>query len=138
MDTHAAPQQSGVAGLHGGVDGVLDHYGGRRRVHGFLSNMERLDLGINGRQGLGFVDEPLGLGVPWLGGEQRQRGQADVRLQRFPGLMAYRACRTSCTKLFDFSGLKATISLSAATMIQNWAEERNSRDMTSNGGVLPV
>jgi len=88
VDTHAAPQQSGVASLHGGVDGVLDHYGGRRRVHGFLGNMERLDLGINGRQGFGFVDKRLRLGVAGLGGEQGQRYRRNVGLQRFPGLMA--------------------------------------------------
>ena len=49
--------------------------------------------------------------------------------------MAYRARSRSCTKLFDFSGLKAMISLSAATMIQNWAEDKNSRDTVMGVGV---
>jgi hypothetical protein len=31
--------------------------------------MERLDLGINGRQGLGFVDKLLSFGVTGLGAE---------------------------------------------------------------------
>ena len=65
-----------------------------------------------------LVDERLGLGVAGLGGEQGQRGQAEVRLQRFPGLIAYKACRISCTILFDFSGDKAINSLSAAITIQ--------------------
>jgi hypothetical protein len=91
--------------------------------------------GIERRKGLSLVDKLLGLGVSGLGSEQSQRGQANVRLQRFPGLMAYRACSTSCTRLFDFSGLKAMISLIAATMIQNWAEDKNSKDTVIGAGV---
>ena len=91
-----------------------DHWIGSfrlRRVPGVLGCIE-------GRKGLGLIDERLGLGVAGLGGEQGQRGWADVRLQRFPGLMAYRACNRSCTMLFDLSGDSAINSLSAAITIQ--------------------
>ena len=85
VDTHAAPQQSGVAGLQNRIDRVLDdHRIGSFRlrfVPGVFGRIER-------RQGFGFVDERLGLGVAGLGGEQSQRRQANVWLQRFPGLMA--------------------------------------------------
>ena len=90
---------------------------------------------INGRKRFGFVDEPLSLGVAGLGGKHRD---LDVRLQRFPGLMAYRACSTSCTMLFDFSGDNAINSLSAAITIQNWAEDRISKDMVIGAGVTLV
>jgi hypothetical protein len=36
------------------------------------------------------------------------------------------------------SPLKAMISLRAATMIQNWAEDKNSRDMAIGAGVTLV
>jgi hypothetical protein len=92
VDTHAAPQQSGVAGLQNRIDRVLDNdWIGSFR----LCRVPCVHLLVDGRQGFGFVDKRLGLGVAGLGGEQRQRRQADIRLQRFPGLMAYRACRTS-------------------------------------------
>ena len=79
-----------------------------------------VNLLIDRRQSFGFVNERLGLGIAGFGGEQSQRRQADVRLQRFPGLMAYRACRTSWMMLFDFScGDKAISSEAAASTIQN-------------------
>ena len=93
---------------------------------------------VKGRQGLGFSDDLLGLGVPGPGGEQGQRNWADVRPQPFPGLMAYRACSRSCTTELLLSGLKATISLIAATMIQNWAEDKNSKDTVIGAGVPPA
>jgi len=102
-----------------------------RCVPGVFGRIER-------RQGFLLGDKRLGLGITWLGAEQSQRGQADIRLQRFPGLIAYRACNTSCTRLFDLSGLKAMISLIAATMIQNWAEDKNSKDTVIGAGVPPV
>ena len=80
--------------------------------------MPSVHLLVDGRKGFLFGDKRLGLGVAGLGGEQSQRRQADVRLQCFPGLMAYRACSTSCTMLFDFSGDNAINSLSAAITIQ--------------------
>ena len=46
---------------------------------------------VDGRQGFGFIDELLGLGVTGFGGEQRDHcgpTRRDVWLQRFPGLMA--------------------------------------------------
>jgi hypothetical protein len=52
-----------------------------RCVPGVFGRIER-------RQGFGFVDKRLSLSVAGLGGEQSQRRQADIRLQRFPGLMA--------------------------------------------------
>ena len=91
-----------------------DHWIGSFR----LRSVKGVHLLIDGRKGLGLIDECLGLGVAGFGGEQSQRRQADVRLQRFPGLMAYRACSTSCTMLFDFSGDNAINSLSAAITIQ--------------------
>jgi hypothetical protein len=36
----------------------------------------------------------------------------------------------------DFSGDRAMISLRAATMIQNWAEDKNSKDMVKCAVVL--
>jgi hypothetical protein len=74
---------------------------------------------VDGRNGFLLGDKRLGLGVAGLGGKQSQRRQADVRLQRFPGLMAYKACRTSCITELLFSGDSAMISLKAAKTIQN-------------------
>ena len=93
---------------------------------------------IEGRKGFRLIDERFGLGVAGLGGEQSQRGQANVGPQRFPGLMAYRARNRSCTIELLLSGLKAMISLSAATMIQNWAEDKNSKDTVIGAGVTLV
>jgi hypothetical protein len=50
--------------------------------------------------------------------------------------MAYSARSRSCTKLLDFSGDRAMISLRAATMIQNWAEDKNSKDTVKCAVVL--
>ena len=111
-----------------------DHWIGSFRLRSVPSVFGRID----GRQGFLLGDKRLSLGVARLGCEQSQRGQADIRLQRFPGLMAYRACRTSCTILFDFSGDNAINSLIAAITIQNWAEERISKDMAIGAGVTLV
>jgi hypothetical protein len=77
VDTHAATQQSGVAGLQNRADRVLDdHWIGifrLRRVPGVFGGIER-------RQGCLLGDKRLGLGVTLLGGEQSQRRQADIRL----------------------------------------------------------
>ena len=85
MDTHTAPQQSGVAGLQNRIDRVLDDHRIRsfrlRFVPGVFGRIER-------RQGFPLGDKRLSLGVAGLGGKQSQRRQADVRLQRFPGLIA--------------------------------------------------
>ena len=45
-----------------------------------LRRVPGVHLLVDGRQGFGFVDERLDLGVAGLGGEQGQRGWADVRL----------------------------------------------------------
>ena len=90
---------------------------------------------VKGRQGLGFSDDLFGFSVPGPGSEQGHHQGANVRLQRFPGLMAYRACSKSCTIELLLSGLKAMISLIAATMIQNWAEDKNSKDTVIGAGV---
>ena len=74
------------------------------------------------RQGLVLIDELLGLGVTGFGGEQRDycgTTRRDVRLQRFPGLMAYRACSTSWMMLLDFSLDMPISSLTAAKTTQN-------------------
>ena len=91
---------------------------------------------VDRRQGFGFVDKLLSFSVTWLGGEQGQRGQADVRLQRFPGLIAYSAWSTSCTMLLDLSGESAINSLSAAITIQVAGWLRTST--VTGAGVLPV
>ena len=84
-----------------------------------LRRVKGVHLLVDGRKGLGLIDELLGLGITGLGGEQRQRGQADVRLQCFPGLIAYRACRRSWMMLFDFSLDMPISSLTAAKTTQN-------------------
>ena len=111
-----------------------DHWIGSLR----LRRVPGVYLLVDGCQGFGFVDKRLSLGVAGLGGEQSQRGQANVGPQRFPGLMAYRARNRSCTIELLLSPLKAMISLRAATMIQNWAEDKNSRDMAIGAGVTLV
>ena len=80
--------------------------------------MPGVHLLVDGRKRFRLVDERLGFGVAGLGGEQGQRGQADVRLQCFPGLIAYKACSTNWMMLLDLSGDKAINSLSAASTIQ--------------------
>ena len=52
-----------------------------RCVPGVFGRIER-------RQGFLLGDKRLSLGVAGLGGKQSQRRQADIRLQRFPGLIA--------------------------------------------------
>ena len=120
MDTHATPQQSGVAGLQNRIDRVLDDYWiGSFRLRFVPSVFGRIER----RQGFGFVDERLGLGVTLLGGEQghhwRAAARRDVWLQRFPGLMAYRAWNRSWMMLLAFSfGANAISSEAAASTIQ--------------------
>ena len=74
---HCPAEELAVASLQNRIDRVLDdHWIGSFRlrcVPGVFGRIER-------RQGFGFVDKRLSIGVPWLGGEQSQRGQADVRL----------------------------------------------------------
>ena len=53
-----------------------------------LRRVPIVHLLINGRNGFCLIDKLLGLGVAGFGGEQSQRRQANVGLQRFPGLMA--------------------------------------------------
>jgi len=108
VDTHAATEQLVVARM------LNDHWIGSCR----LRCVPIVYLLIDGRQGPGFVDKLLDVSVTWLGGEQGQRGQADVRLQRFPGLIAYSAWSTNWMMLLDLSGDKAINSLSAASTIQ--------------------
>ena len=89
FDLHRTAQEPAVTGLQRVIDRVLDDYWIRsfrlRRVPG-------VHLLIDGRQSFGFVDECLGLSVAGLGGEQghhwRAASRRDIRLQRFPGLMA--------------------------------------------------
>ena len=103
------------ARLQNRIDRVLDdHWIGNFR----LRSVPGVYLLVDGRQGFGLIDELLGLGVAGFGGEQSQRRQADVRLQRFPGLMAYRACRRSWMMLFDFSLDMPISSLTAAKTTQ--------------------
>lgn len=111
-----------------------DHWIGSFR----LCCVPGVHLLFDGRQSFCFVNKLLGLGVARLGGEQGQRDRANVGLQRFPGLSAYSAWKISCTIELLLSGLKAMISLIAATMIQNWAEDKNSRDTVIGAGVPPV
>jgi hypothetical protein len=83
-----------------------------------LRSVPSVYLLVDGRQGFGLIDELLGLGVAGFGGEQSQRRQADVRLQCFPGLIAYRACRRSWMMLLDLNFDMPISSETAATTIQ--------------------
>ena len=117
---------------------MLDYY---RRRWFWLRFVPGVYLLVNGRECFGFVDKLLGLGVTGFGGEQRHHcgtTRRDVWLQRFPGLMAYSARSRSCTIELLFSGDRAMTSLRAATMIQNWAEDKNSKDMVRCAVVLPA
>jgi hypothetical protein len=92
-----------------------DHWIGSFR----LRSVPSVHLLIDGRERFLLGNELLGFGVAGPSAEQGQRDWADVRLQRFPGLIAYSACRTSWMMLFDFSGDKAISSEAAASTIQN-------------------
>ena len=89
---HCPAEELAVAGLQNRIDRVLDdHWIGSFRlcsVPGVLGCIE-------GCKRFRLIDERLGLGVAGLGGEQghhwRAAARRDVWLQRFPGLMAYRA-----------------------------------------------
>ena len=109
MDTYAATEQLAVARM------LDDHW-----IRSYwLRRVPIVYLLIDGRKRFSLVDERLGLSVAGLGGEQGQREQIDVRLQRFPGLIAYKACSTNWMMLLDLSGDKAINSLAAASTIQN-------------------
>ena len=85
FDLHRTAQKPAVTVLQNRIDRVLDDHWIRscrlRRVPGVY-------LLVDGRQGFLLIDELLGVGVPWPGGEQGHHRKANVRLQRFPGLMA--------------------------------------------------
>jgi hypothetical protein len=85
-----------------------------------LRSVPCVHLLVDGRERFLLGNELLGFGVAGPSAEQGQRDWADVRLQCFPGLIAYRACRRSWMMLFDFScGDKAISSEAAASTIQN-------------------
>jgi hypothetical protein len=95
---------------------VLDDY----RIGSFrLRSVPCVHLLIDGRERFLLGNELLGFGVAGPSAEQGQRDWADVRLQCFPGLIAYRAWRTSCTIELLLSGDKAISSEAAASTIQN-------------------
>jgi hypothetical protein len=95
---------------------VLDDY----RIGSFrLRSVPCVHLLIDGRERFLLGNELLGLGVAGPSAEQGQRDWADVRLQCFPGLIAYRACRRSWMMLFDFSLDMPISSLTAAKTTQN-------------------
>ena len=98
--------------------------------------MKGVHLFVDGRDGLGLVDELLGFCVTGPGAEHRDRDRANVWPQPFPGLIAYRARSTSCTIELLRKGDKAINSLTAATMIQNWAVDKNSIVMARGAVVL--
>ena len=126
MDTHATTKQAAVAGLQGVVDRVLDD---DWRRWFWLCFVPLLDRFVDRRQGFVLIDELLGLGVTGFGGEQRDYCGAtrrDVWLQRFPGLMAYRACSTSWMMLLDLSLDMPISSLTAAKTTQNAGWDRKS------------
>ena len=67
FDFHCPAEELAVAGLENRIDRVLDDH----RIGSFrLCCVPGVLCCIDGRQRLGFVDERLSLGVPWLGGEQ--------------------------------------------------------------------
>ena len=116
LDLHRPSQQPAAAGLQRVIDGALDDHW----ISSFwLRSMKGVHLFVDGRDGLGLIDELLDFCVTGSGAEHRDRDRANVRPQSFPGLIAYRARSKSCTKLFARSGDNAMISLAAATMIQN-------------------
>ena len=132
LDLHRPSQQPAVAGLQRVIDGVLDDHW----ISSFwLRSMKGVHLFVDGRDGLGFIDEPLDFCVTGPGAEHRDRNRANVWPQSFPGLIAYRACRISCTTELLFSGDKAISSEAAASTIQNAGCDRNSM---VTGGVAVV
>jgi len=118
VDAHSATEQATFACLYGVVDLVFDDDWGWRL---WLCFVPGVDLLVDRRQGLVFVDELSCLGVTRPGAEQCDHcraGPGDVRLQRFPGFREYRALITSWMMLLLFRGESAISSLAAATMIQ--------------------
>ena len=66
LDTHAAPQQSGVASLQNRINRVLDDH----RIGSFRLRFMPGVLGcIEGCKRFRLIDKRLGLGVTLLGGE---------------------------------------------------------------------
>ena len=85
FDFHCPAEELAIARLQNRIDRVLnDHWIGNRR----LRRVKGIYLLVDGRQGFLLIDELLGLGVPWPGGEQRHHRKVNVWPQRFPGLMA--------------------------------------------------
>ena len=85
FDLHRTAEEPAVTSLQRVIDWVLDD---DWRRWFWLRCVPGVYLLIDGRERLGFVDECFGLGVSWPGGEQGHHREANVRLQRFPGLMA--------------------------------------------------
>lgn len=89
---HCPAEELTGASLQNRIDRALDdHWIGNRR----LRRVECVHLLVDGRQGCGLGNELFGLGVTGSGGEQRHHRKVNVWPQRFPGLMAYRAWKTS-------------------------------------------
>ena len=132
LDLHRPSQQPAVAGLQRVIDGVLDDHW----ISSFwLRSMKGVHPFVDGRDGLCLVYKPLDFCITGSGAEHRDRDRANVRPQSFPGLIAYRACNRSCTRLFDFSGDSPINSDAAASTIQKAGCDRNSM---VTGGVAVV
>ena len=86
FDFHCPAEELAITSLQNRIDRVLDDdWIGSCRLRCVPSIFGCIER----RQGFGFVDERLSLGVAAFGGEQGHHRQPDIgALQRFPGLMA--------------------------------------------------
>ena len=113
---HCPAEELAITSLQNGIDRVLDdHRIGSLR----LRSVPGVHLLVDGRKRFLLGDELLGVSVTRSGGKHCDLDATDVWLQRFPGLIAYSACNTSCMIEFAFScGESASNSEIAATTIQ--------------------
>ena len=85
FDLHCTAEEPAVTSLQRVIDWVLDD---DWRRWFWLRCVPGVHLLVDGCQGFLLGDECFGVSVPWPGGEQCHHRKANVRLQRFPGLMA--------------------------------------------------
>ena len=77
FDLHRTAQKPAVTVLDGVIDGVLDD---DWRRWFWLRCVPCVHLLVNGRQSFLLIDELLGVGILWPGGEQRDHHRANVWL----------------------------------------------------------
>lgn len=88
MDRDWSTEVNACSCLLGAVNRVLNDDRLSRRVNPFLLSHKPIHFTVNRRDGLVLSNELLSFRISWLGAEQSQRDWADIRPQRFPGLMA--------------------------------------------------